>query len=131
MNYMMTLAKSPEWYRVIWLQHMRKTKKDDAAIQRSALSYSMLYQLSISMIDYRYIDRMYEAQGYRIPLPESEILNVPEPQGVDVTEVPEEYLKDEHQTDEAAIEYAKKLAGIKTDEKKPEDERFEEITEVD
>ena len=33
-NYMMTLAKSPEWYRVIWLQHMRKTKKDDAAIQR-------------------------------------------------------------------------------------------------
>ena len=83
------------------------------------------------MIDYRYIDRMYEAQGYRIPLPESEILNVPEPQGVDVTEVPEEYLKDEHQTDEAAIEYAKKLAGIKTDEKKPEDERFEEITEVD
>ena len=128
---MMTLAKSPEWYRVIWLQHMRKTKKDDAAIQRSALSYSMLYQLSISMIDYRYIDRMYEAQGYRIPLPESEILNVPEPQGGDVTEVPEEYLKDEHQTDEAAIEYAKKLAGIKTDEKKPEDERFEEITEVD
>ena len=37
-NYMMTLAKSPEWYRVIWLQHMRKTKKDDAAIQRSARS---------------------------------------------------------------------------------------------
>ena len=38
-NYMMTLAKSPEWYRVIWLQHMRKTKKgDDAAIQRSAFS---------------------------------------------------------------------------------------------
>ena len=35
---MMTLAKSPEWYRVIWLQHMRKTKKDDAAIQRSARS---------------------------------------------------------------------------------------------
>ena len=36
---MMTLAKSPEWYRVIWLQHMRKTKKgDDAAIQRSAFS---------------------------------------------------------------------------------------------
>ena len=129
---MMTLAKSPEWYRVIWLQHMRKTKKDDAAIQRSARSliFSVI-SISISMINYRYIDRMYEAQGYRIPLPESEILNVPEPQGVDVTEVPEEYLKDEHQTDEAAIEYAKKLAGIKTDEKKPEDERFEEITEVD
>ena len=34
-NYMMTLAKSPEWYRVIWLQHMRKTKNnDDSAIQR-------------------------------------------------------------------------------------------------
>ena len=79
----------------------------------------------------RYIDRMYEAQGYRIPLPESEILNVPEPHGVDVTEVPEEYLKDEHQTEEAAIEYSRKLAGIKTEEKKPEDERFEDITEVD
>ena len=40
-NYQMTLAKSPEWYRVIWLQHMRKTKKgDDAAIQRY---YSCLY----------------------------------------------------------------------------------------
>ena len=37
-NYQMTLAKSPEWYRVIWLQHMRKTKKgDDSAIQRSVL----------------------------------------------------------------------------------------------
>ena len=71
----------------------------------------------MNVLNYRYIDRMYEAQGYRIPLPESEILNVPEPHGVDVTEVPEEYLKDEHQTDEAAIEYARKLAGIKTDEK--------------
>ena len=33
-NYQMHLAKSPEWYRQVWLQHMRKTKKDDAAIQR-------------------------------------------------------------------------------------------------
>ena len=33
-NYQMTLAKSPEWYRQVWLQWMRKTKKDDAAIQR-------------------------------------------------------------------------------------------------
>ena len=80
----------------------------------------------------RYIDRMYEAQGYRIPLPESEILDVPEPHGVDVTQVPAEYLKEEYQTDEAALEYARKLAGIKTDEnKKEEEERFEEITEVD
>ena len=75
---------------------------------------------------------MYEAQGYRIPLPESEILDVPEPHGVDVTQVPAEYLKEEYQTDEAALEYARKLAGIKTDEnKKEEEERFEEITEVD
>ena len=81
---------------------------------------------------YRYIDRMYEAQGYRIPLPESEILDVPEPHGVDVTQVPEEYLKDEYQTDEAALEYAKKLAGISSDKKQPEqEERFEEITDVD
>ena len=33
-NYQMTLARSPEWYRQVWLAHMRKTKKDDAAIQR-------------------------------------------------------------------------------------------------
>ena len=34
-NYMMTLAKSPDWYRTVWLQHMRVVKKgDDKAIQR-------------------------------------------------------------------------------------------------
>ena len=75
-------------------------------------------------IIFRYIDRMYEAQGYRIPLPESEILNVPEPHGVDVTEVPEEYLKDEHQTEEAAIENYRKISGIKTEEKKPKIRRY-------
>ena len=49
-NYMMTLAKSPEWYRVIWLQHMRKTK-DDAAIQRSEQTQSLIFYYSIkSMI---------------------------------------------------------------------------------
>mgnify|MGYP006975747234 CR=1 FL=1 len=32
-NYQMTLARSPEWYRQVWLAWMRKTK-DDAAIQR-------------------------------------------------------------------------------------------------
>ena len=46
---------------------------------------------------------MYEAQGYRIPLPESEELNVPEPTGVDITQVPSQYLADEYQTDESAI----------------------------
>ena len=30
-------------------------------------------------IFYRYIDRQYELQGFRIPLPESEELDVPEP----------------------------------------------------
>ena len=34
-NYMMTLAKSPDWYRCVWIQHMRVVKKgDDKAIQR-------------------------------------------------------------------------------------------------
>jgi len=74
---------------------------------------------------------MYEAQGYRIPLPESEELNVPEPTGVDITMVPSEYLADEYQTEEAAIEYSRKKAGVEVDKKKDEDERFEEITEVD
>ena len=96
-----------------------------------SLIFCVIFNVWLYQLYPRYIDRMYEAQGYRIPLPESEILNVPEPHGVDVTEVPEEYLKDEHQTEEAAIEYSRKLAGIKPDEKKPEDERFEEITEVD
>jgi len=113
-NYMMTIAKSPDWYRVVWLQHMRVVKKgDDKAIQR-------------------YIDRQYELQGYRIPLPESEELDVPEPQGVDMSEVPAEYLKDEYQTEEAAIAFGKKRAGIDTEkEKTPDNDKFEEITEVD
>jgi len=114
-NYMMTLAKSPDWYRVVWLQHMRVVKRgDDKAIQR-------------------YIDRQYELQGYRIPLPESEELNVPEPRGVDISKVPSEYLRDEYQTDEAAIEFGKKMMGIEVDvkDKIPDQERFEEITEVD
>ena len=33
-KYQMHLARSPEWYRQVWLQYMRRTKKDDAAIQR-------------------------------------------------------------------------------------------------
>ena len=79
---------------------------------------------------------MYEAQGYRIPLPESEELNVPEPTGVDITMVPKEYLEDKYQTDEAAIEYSRQKAGIdSSDSKKKQEEeeieRFEEITEVD
>lgn len=111
-NYTMTIAKSPDWYRQVWLQHMRKSK-DDAAIQR-------------------YIDRQYELQGYRIPLPESEELNVPEPTGVDISDLPAEYLTDEAQSDEAAYQFARSMAGLSPDvkEKTPE-ERFEEITEVD
>ena len=109
---------------------MRKTKKGDDSAIRRWLSVELTIQL-ISVY-FRYIDRMYEAQGYRIPLPESEILDVPEPQGVDVTKVPEEYLKEEYQTDEATLEYARKLAGIRTEEKTSQkEERFEEITEVD
>merc|ERR1712107_386095 len=85
-NYHMTVAKSPEWYRQVWLQWMRKTKKDDAAIQR-------------------YIDRQYELQGYRIPLPE--------PEGVDLGIVPEEYLTEEAQSEEAAHLYSRDRAGLK------------------
>jgi len=116
-NYMMTLAKSPDWYRVVWLHHMRVVKKgDDKAIQR-------------------YIDRQYELQGYRIPLPESEELNVPEPHGVDLNEIPSEYLREEYMTDESSMKLARERAGIKVEEereKTPDDSsRFEEITEVD
>merc|ERR1711874_819175 len=93
-NYCMTVAKSPEWYRQVRLQWMRKTKKDDAAIQR-------------------YIDRQYELQGYRIPLPESEELCVPEPEGVDLANVPEEYLTEEAQSEEAAHRYCRDRAGVK------------------
>jgi len=115
-NYQMTLAKSPDWYRVIWLQHMRKVKRnDDGAIQR-------------------YIDRQYELQGYRIPLPDSEVLNVPQPVGVDFTKVPESFLTEEQQSEEAARRYALELAGIKAENEDEGDDnggRFEEITEVD
>jgi len=88
-NYQMALAKSPDWYRVIWLQHMRRIKRgDDSAIQR-------------------YIDRQYELQGFRIPLPDSEVLDVPEPVGVDISVVPDEYLSSEYLTEEASIKYAR------------------------
>ena len=43
--------------------------------------YSTKSKTSFSILRFvpRYIDRMYEHQGYRIPLPDSEELNVPEP----------------------------------------------------
>jgi len=114
-NYQMTIAKSPDWYRVVWLQHMRKVKKnDDTAIQR-------------------FIDRQYELQGFRIPLPESEELKVPTPIGVDLSGMPEEYLTPEQQSEEAAIKFSRSLAGLRPGEKVPEEDepRFQEITEVD
>jgi len=113
-NYQMTIAKSPDWYRVVWLHHMRKVKKnDDAAIQR-------------------YIDRQYELQGYRIPLPESEELRVPEPVGCDLSRMPAEYLTPEQQSDEAAVQFARSQVGLRPEEEEKEEEnRFEEITEVD
>ena len=67
-------------------------------------------------------------QGYRIPLPESEELNVPEPHGVDIGQVPEKYLEERYMSDEASLEYARQKAGI--DRNKTPD-RFEDITEVD
>ena len=76
---------------------------------------------------------MYEAQGYRIPLPESEELHVPEPTGVDVDQVPAEYLTEDQLSEEAAIEYSRNKVGVETGERerpKAED-KFEEITEVD
>jgi len=108
-NYQMCLAKSPEWYRVIWLQHMRSQKRDDASIAR-------------------YIDRQYELQGYRIPLPDSEVLMVPEPVGVDLSEVPEEFMQDEHLTDEASAKYAKTVAGVR--EQEPGEARITEEIEI-
>ena len=96
---------------------------------------------------FRYIDRQYELQGYRIPLPESEELCVPEPEGVDLEIVPAEYLTEynseliiflrylteEAQSEEAAHSYARERAGVKPDEKErtPSPPRFEEITDVD
>ena len=81
---------------------------------------------------------MYEAQGYRIPLPESEELQVPEPHGVDIAAVPAEFLREENLTEEAAIEYSRQKAGVAAregglsqDTGSGEESRFEEITEVD
>ena len=81
---------------------------------------------------YRYIDRQYELQGYRIPLPESEELCVPEPEGVDLGIVPEEYLTEEAQSEEAAHLYSRDRAGLKEEqeERTPSPSpRFEEITD--
>lgn len=110
-NYQMCLAKSPEWYRCVWLQHMRKVKKnDDKAIKR-------------------YIDRQYELQGFRIPLPESEELDVPEPVGVDLDILPQEYLQPENLTDEAARKYARTVAGLR--EQEEDEPRITDVTEIE
>ena len=79
----------------------------------------------------RYIDRQYELQGYRIPLPESEELCVPEPEGVDLGKMPEEYLTEEAQSEEAAHRYSRDQAGVKPEkeERTPSPARFEEITD--
>ena len=64
-NYSMNLADAPEWYRIVWLKHQREYKKaSDASIKRI-------------------LDRYYENSGKRFPMPASEELVVPEPQGVD------------------------------------------------
>ena len=140
----MTVAKSPEWYRQVrlasmlkfyrivqvWLQWMRKTKKDDAAIQRFRFLYICTDVRKVFVV--RYIDRQYELQGYRIPLPESEELCVPEPEGVDLGIVPEEYLTEEAQSEEAAHLYSRDRAGLKEEqeERTPSPSpRFEEITD--
>ena len=106
-------------------QHQLNTEQFHIQLEKQALIITIC----------RYIDRQYELQGYRIPLPDSEELNVPEPHGVDLSEVPSEYLSEEYQTDESALKLARERAGIKDEsprEKTPDDSgRFEEITEVD
>merc|ERR1719308_774798 len=47
-NYMMTLAKSPDWYRTVWLQHMRVVKKGilTGSMSCKATEYHCLNQRS-------------------------------------------------------------------------------------
>ena len=98
---------------------------------RSRGELSSLSSLSSFPPRARYIDRMYEAQGYRIPLPESEELHVPEPTGVDVSQVPAEYLTEDQLSEEAAIEYSRSKVGVQSGDREKPEEKFEEITEVD
>ena len=72
-NYCINLADSPEWYRIIWLRHQRHVKKSsDAAIKRI-------------------LDRYQENSCKRVEIPQSEELNIPEPQGIgNLDELPEE-----------------------------------------
>ena len=63
---------------------------------------------------------------------ESEELCVPEPEGVDLGIVPEEYLTEEAQSEEAAHLYSRDRAGLKEEqeERTPSPSpRFEEITD--
>ena len=78
-NYQMNLADSPEWYRVVWLQHQREYKKhDDAAIHRTVARYE-------------------ENTGKRFPYPNEEDFVVPEPKGIDDLDDDEEANKGESQ----------------------------------
>ena len=72
-NYGMNLADSPEWYRVVWIRHQREFKNaSDATIRRL-------------------LDRYAENTCRRIPIPECEELNIPDPQGFqNIEDMPEE-----------------------------------------
>uniref|UniRef100_A0A0K2UHP2 SET domain-containing protein n=3 Tax=Lepeophtheirus salmonis TaxID=72036 RepID=A0A0K2UHP2_LEPSM len=111
-NYHMNLCDSPEWYRVLWIQHQRKkNNSSDAAIARI-------------------MDRYYENTGKKIPLPENEELIVPDPVGVqNIDELDDEDLKEIEGSEEAeakSVTDVKKLFHVKSNSKKDED-RFEEI----
>jgi len=63
-NYQMNLAGSPEWYRILWMQHQRHVKKcSDAAIKRI-------------------LERYTENTLKTVEIPESEELIIPEPHGL-------------------------------------------------
>ena len=62
-NYSMNLGDSPEWYRIIWIKHHREYKKcSDVTIKRL-------------------LERYTENTCKRVEIPESEVLNIPEPHG--------------------------------------------------
>ena len=62
-NYNLGLAAGPDWYRLLWLRHVRETKHwTEEAVQR-------------------YIERNYDMTMKRIVLPSEDTLVVPEPVG--------------------------------------------------
>ena len=75
-NYNLGLSKGPDWYKLLWLRHVRMTKKwSDREVER-------------------YLERSYDMTMRRIVLPVEDDLHVPDPVGATALDMEEKQQKE-------------------------------------